>query len=225
MAEGELATLTIAVLSESPADETALREVIPAFAGRPVDFISPGFRARGWPSVGQVLPAVIRHLHFQTRAHGLVVVVDSDDTVVHEHHHEKPGYFHPHCRLCQLRATFRQTVKKLPVSPDRPRVLRGIGVAVPAIEAWLLAGIDETVTEERWIRGQEDGHPPYRRAELKARVYGTERPSLEREIEFAVPAMRRHARDPRRIEHDFPGFRFLAEDLRQWRRELSRPSA
>jgi len=204
----------IALLSESPADETALRVLVAAVLKREPSFVAPGFRARGWPNVAQLMPAVIRHLHFNTDTDALVVVVDSDDSVVHTARHDAPGYFHPHCRMCQLRAVYRQTTKKLPAAHGRERVLRVVGVAVPAVEAWYLCGRDETVTEARWIEGQERGALPYSRAELKTRVYGTDRPSLPHETVCAVREVQRHRQDTRRLEHDFPGFAALAADLR-----------
>lgn len=205
-----------AIISESPADEKALRVLVRSAFRQPMQFVSPGLRARGWPSVAQVLPAVIRHLHFNTDADGLVVVVDSDDSVVHDARHDGPGYFHPQCRLCQLRAIFRQTTKKLRPMHGRDRVLRGVGVAVPAIEAWYLCGRDERVTQDAWTTGQASGRLPYTRGELKWRVYGTDRPSLPLEIDCALDEVRRFAHDTRRLEFDFPGFASLAEDLRVW---------
>jgi len=209
--------MKLAILSESPADEAALRVLIEGVLGEPVQLVQAALRARGWPSVAQVMPAIIRHLHFNTDAVGLAVVVDADDSVVHTEAHNAPGYFHPHCRLCQLRAVFRQTVKKLPPAHGRTRMLRGVGVAVPAIEGWYLCGRDERVTEAVWLQGQEKNRPPYTRHELKARVYGTERPSLPHEINCALVEARRHAHDTRRLENDFPGFRALADDLRSWK--------
>ncbi|MDX2188089.1 MAG: hypothetical protein SFV32_14240 [Opitutaceae bacterium] len=207
-------SLHLAVLSESPADETALQIVVPGVLKTPVRFIPLMLRARGWPSVLQILPAVARHLHFGTTADVLVVVVDSDDSVVHIETHERPGYFHPHCRLCQLRAAFRQATKRLPPANGRERTLRCIGVAVPAIEAWYLCGRDESVTEAAWVAGQESEELPYTRKQLKLRAYGTDRPTLAMEIEQAREAMARHAKDSRRLENDFYGFRLLANDLR-----------
>ena len=130
--------MKLAILSESPADEAALRVLAEAVVDGPVEFLNPGFRARGWPSVAQVLPAVLRHLHFNTDADGVLVEVDADDSVVHTEQHERPDYFHPQCRICKLRAVVRQTVKKLPAAEGRHRLLRAVGVAVPAIEAWYL---------------------------------------------------------------------------------------
>lgn len=209
--------MKVALLSESPADEIAVRVLVEAVLGRPITQVHPGLRARGWPNVAQVLPPVLRHLHFNTDAAGLVVVVDADDSVVHTAEHEATGYFHPQCRLCQLRATYRQTVKRLPPAHGRKRVLRCVGVAVPAIEAWYLCGRDDQVTEAAWLRGQERGRPPYTRAELKVRVFGTDRPSLPHMISCALREVHRHRRDARRLEADFPGgFGALARDLRSW---------
>lgn len=208
--------MKVALLSESPADEAALRVLVEGVLRTRILRVEPALRARGWPNVLQVLPAILRHLHFNTDAVGLVVVVDADDSVVHGADHEREGYFHPRCRMCQLRATFRQTVKKLPPARGRDRVLRGVGVAVPAIEAWYLSGRDADVTEEAWVRGVERGQPPYTRAQLKHRVYGTDRPSLPLEIECALRELQRHRGDFRRIEHDNPGFAALARDLRGW---------
>lgn len=206
--------MKVALLSESPADETALRVLVTAVLGMPPQFVSPGFRARGWPNVAQVMPAVLRHLHFNTDTDALVVVVDADDSVVHTAAHDAPGYFHPHCRLCQLRAVHRQTTKRLPPAHGRERVLRCVGVAVPAIEAWYLCGRDASVSEAAWLEGQAAGRPPYSRAELKWRVYGTDRPSLPFETECALREVGRQGRDLRRLENDFPGFAALAADLR-----------
>jgi hypothetical protein len=193
-----------------------LRVLIEAVLGARPNFVSPGLRARGWPNVAQVLPAVIRHLHFNTDTDALVVSCDSDDSVVHTTPHDAPGYFHPQCRMCQLRGVFRRTTKKLPPAHGRVRVMRAVGVAVPALEAWLLCGREPAVTESAWLAGQQGGQLPYSRAELKWRAYGTDRPSLPHEIRCARHELERIRRDPRRLEHDFPSFAALAGDLREW---------
>lgn len=206
--------MKVALLSESPADETALRVLVSAVLGQSPEFVGPGFRARGWPNVAQLMPAVLRHLHFNTDTDLLVVVVDSDDSVVHTADHDAPGYYHPYCRMCQLRGVHRQTTKKLPRAHGRDRVIRAVGVAVPAVEAWYLCGRDNSVSEAAWIVGQETRRQPYTRAQLKWRVYGTDRPSLPHETVCAVREVERQRHDTRRLEHDFPGFAALAVDLR-----------
>lgn len=207
--------MRVALLSESPADEAALRVLVEAVLGSAPQFAPAGLRARGWPSVAQILPAVIRHVHFSTDADLLAVVVDSDDSIVHRPEHDIAGHHHPFCRMCQLRAIFRQTARRLPPVRGRAGPLRGVGIAVPAIEAWYLCGRDPSVSEAAWVAGQETGRLPYTRAELKLRVYGTDRPSLPHEIERALAEVERHRRDPRRLENDFPNsFGPLARDLR-----------
>ncbi len=210
--------MNIALLSESPVDEAALRVLVRYVLGQGFNQITPALRARGWPSVELVLPAILRHLHFNTRADALVVVVDSDDTPVHTAEHEAPGYHHPYCRVCRLRAVFRRALKNLPPAQGRDRVLRAVGLCVPALEAWLLCGRDTSITEATWLAGQETGRIPYSRRELKWRVYGTERPSLEHAMKRAVQEVSRHDGDIRRLENDFPnGFGALARDLRSWK--------
>lgn len=209
--------MKLAILSESPADEAVLRVLVGYVLGKPFTLVTPSLRARGWPSVEQVLPPILRHLHFNTDAHGLVVVVDSDDSPVHDATHEAPGYHHPLCRICRLRSVFRRTLKNLPPAQGRKGPLRAVGLAVPAIEAWLLCGHEHGVTEAAWMAGQENGVAPYSRRELKARVYGTTRPSLSWEIQRALEEVNRHRGDTRRLENDFPhGFGALARDLRNW---------
>lgn len=212
-----LPRFSLAILSESPADEAALRVLVGSVLGRPFTTVQANLRARGWPSVEQVLPPIVRHLHFNTAADALAVVVDSDDSVVHTAAHEAPGYHHAFCRICRLRAAFRRTVKNLPPARGRERVLRAIGLCVPAIEAWLLCGRDPSVTEQAWLDGQAAGRTPYTRGELKRRVYGTDRPSLQYETQRALEEVSRHRGDVRRLENDFPnGFGALARDIRGW---------
>lgn len=214
------APLHLAILSESPADEAALRVLVGDVLREPFSLVQTALRARGWPSVEQVLPAVLRHLHFNTKADGLVVVVDTDDSPVHTPEHDAPGYHHAYCRICRLRAVFRRTVKNLPPAQGRTRVLRAVGACVPAIEAWLLCGRDTSITEQAWVDGQGSGRPPYTRRDLKWKVYGTDRPSLPHEMARAVQEVTRHRGDLRRLENDFPnGFGSLARDLREWRQD------
>lgn len=212
--------MRLAILSESPADEAAIEVLVRDVLKAPFELVQATLRARGWPSVEQVLPAIVRHLHFNTDADGLVVVCDSDDSPVHTAEHEAPGFHHPLCRVCRLRAAFRRTTKNLPPVRGRARVLRAVGLCVPAIEAWYLCGRDTSVTEQAWLDGQARGQPPYTRRELKWRVYGTDRPSLAHELKRAVQEVTRHHGDLRRLENDFPnGFGALARDLRGWTKE------
>jgi hypothetical protein len=213
------AALPVAFLSESPADEAALRVLTEAVLGTRVQPLRPALRARGWPSVSQVLPGVVWWLQRVPEAVGLVVVVDSDDSPVHLVVHEGSEADFPECRLCRLRQLARQSLQ---LGGDRAAALPlqlAVGLAVPAVEAWYLCGqLQGTgVTEAAWVEGQAGGPPPYTRRELKQRVYGTIRPSLAAETRRAEAAARRLSRDLAGLEASFPvGFGALVRDLRSW---------
>lgn len=212
----------VAFLSESPADEAAVRVVVEGVLGEPVEPLRPALRARGWPSVSQVLPGVLWWLRRVPEAFGLVVVVDSDDSPLHRREHDGNETNHPDCRLCLLRRIVRRTLHtRDPRSAQRSAPLRlAIGLAVPAIEAWYLSGqpAGEAVTETAWHDGLASGRLPYTRRELKQRVYGTMRPALAAETVRAVAAMRRMRGDFRRLENDFAGgFGALLRDLKEWK--------
>jgi len=67
--------MKVAVLSESAADEAAIRILVDAVLMQQTEPVGPPpLRSRGWPAVLSVLPGVIRHLQYQTDADGLVVV-------------------------------------------------------------------------------------------------------------------------------------------------------
>jgi hypothetical protein len=146
--------MKIAVYSESPADEAALRILLDAIRGEPttpVD-VHNNLRANGWSSVRALLPNTIRFLYYQTDADGLVVLVDSDDTPVHRPEHEVAGGFQPTCRVCMFRDLADRTLAA--IAPHRPdRTLRvAVALAVPAVEAWWRCGLDPHVTEQSWAR-------------------------------------------------------------------------
>lgn len=209
--------MKLGILSESPADEAALRILLAAVTGDSIEIVQPPLRARGWPNVMQVLPAVMHHLQFQTDAFGLVVVVDSDDTRLHEADHADPDKFHPLCRLCQLEMTMRRARKRWTLPPGRAPLHTAAGLAVPAVEAWYLCGRDPDVGEAAWWRARERGDTRYTRRELKLRVYGTMRPSLPLEVHRAEEEARRLARDIHLLEREFPGgFGTLANAVRRW---------
>jgi len=72
--------MKVAVLSESSADEAAIRVFLEALRGERIEPPSsmPPIRSRGWPAPLITLPSVLRHLHYHSDAEALVVVVDSE---------------------------------------------------------------------------------------------------------------------------------------------------
>lgn len=218
--------MKLGILSESPADEAALRLLLEAIVREPITVVQPPLRARGWPNVMQVLPAILRHLQFQTDAAGLVVVVDSDDTPLHEGDHADPDRFHPLCRLCLLEMTIRRARKAWRKVEGRAPIQTAVGLAVPAVEAWYLCGREREVGEAAWFESMRRGRSPYSRRDLKWRVYGTIRPPLPLEVRVAEQEARRLALDLHTLENEFPaGFGNLARAVRRWPRETSRPGS
>ena len=71
--------MKVAILSESPADEAAIRILIDGIIGGPTQPADmPPIRTRGVSGVFTILPTVLKHLHYRTDADALVIVVDSD---------------------------------------------------------------------------------------------------------------------------------------------------
>jgi hypothetical protein len=162
---------------------------------------------------------VLRHLHFRTDAEALVVVLDSDRSQVHEVKECESATSRRKCRLCQMAEIVADVQNTL-----RPREVygplrTGLGLAVPQIEAWYLSGRDPHVSETAWIVGLQSGQPPYTSQSLKAKVYGTDDPSLELETRCAKEEAQRIVNEGRLplLEQLFPGgFGALANDVRNW---------
>ena len=108
--------MKVAILSESPPDESAIAILAGGVLGSPVERVEgPSLRSRGWPSVRSILPVVIKHLYFRTDADGLVVVVDSDTHVAHREGGTE-AMCQEGCRLCELRIIAQRCLQQLPCS-------------------------------------------------------------------------------------------------------------
>ncbi|MGH7775264.1 MAG: hypothetical protein ACREQA_23805 [Candidatus Binatia bacterium] len=210
--------MNVAVLSESPADEAAVRILIGGILGSSTQVVSyPPLRMRGWPSILQLLPSVLKHLHYQTDTEALALVIDSNNSPVHDPTHEEVGRAEEDCRICKLRKVVSQTHRQLRPVQGRQPVKTAIGLAVPSIEAWYRCGVDGRVTEAAWILGMQSGSFPYTKNGLKRDVYKTERPSLSLEEKRAVEEANRLVHNLELLENLFPnGFGTLAKDVRSW---------
>lgn len=210
--------MRIAVVSESPADEAAIKILVDVILEAETELVSsPRLRPQGWPSVVGLLPIIIKHLHYQTDADAFVAVVDSDDSAVHLRRHEGSELTFPNCRLCRLRYLIRNEMDGLASVPNRPLMKCAIGIAVPSIEAWYQCGIDTHVNEATWVRYLESEHITYDRQSLKRAVYGSDRPNLATEIRAASEASQRLVTNIELLNQLFPdGFGTLLRDLRGW---------
>ncbi len=216
--------MKLAILGESAADEAALEILVSKILNRPVELVQPSLRARGWPYVRDILPSVIKHLHYQTEAEGLIVVVDSNDSTIHDPSHDSEGHV-PTCRLCELRRVVKHTLQHLRSVEGRaiPRV--AIGLAVPCIEAWYRCGKDPQVTEAVWIQARKEGRFPYTCNGLKKAVYGTDRPSLTLETQRAHEEALRLSNNLDLLEQNFPnGFGALIRELHSWMHQANSTS-
>ena len=210
--------MKLAIFSESPADDTALRILAEAILGAQTEIVlHAGLRTRGWPSVRNVLRAVLLELHYHTDADAFVLVVDSNGAPPHESSHDRTNAAEAGCRLCQLRRIRDAVLSHAKPRTNRPALRTAIGLAVPAIEAWLLRSEDVAVNEAQWLNGIASGRPPYSTRQLKNRLYGTDRPSLALETERMKKAALQLSQDARLLEEAFPsGFGALARDIRTW---------
>lgn len=83
--------MKVAVVSDSPSDEAAVRIIVETILEREIEFIEPAIRTRGWPNVRIVLPAILKQLYYHADTDGLVVVVDADHSPPHEDTHDLSG--------------------------------------------------------------------------------------------------------------------------------------
>jgi hypothetical protein len=210
--------MKIAIFSESPENEEAIRIIVECLLGKATETARlPNLQARGWPGVKGSITAVLRHLHYSTDAEALIVVVDSDDSPVHHNSHDQPDGADLKCRLCYLGNEIRRIQTQLKPKAGRAQIKVALGLAVPAIEAWYRAGSDPQVTETAWIQGLKSRRPPYSRNDLKQAVYGTPRPSRQLEQRRGIEEARRLAQDLNMLEKLFPmGVGSLARSVRSW---------
>jgi hypothetical protein len=210
--------MRIGFFCESPADQAALAVFTEGLLGSPPEPIGMDLEAHGVSGVLRAIDGVFRGVHFNPNADGLVVVVDCDDTVPHAITHDAPGSAEDRCRYCQLRKIIDRAKQQVKPIQGRPALKVAIGLAVPAIEAWYLAGNNHQVGEPARAVGVANGRPPFTRPQLKKLVYGTDRPSVELQTERAVTESRRIIQDLSAVETAFPsGFGLMAKEIRSWR--------
>jgi hypothetical protein len=208
--------MKLVVLSESAEDEAAVRILVDGVLGIQTLHVAPPFRARGWSQLVSVLPTVLKQLHYHTDVDALAVIVDSDASAPHRLAHVPRDGANQGCRLCNLRLVADQVQNGLTEVPNRKRLKTGFGLAVPALEAWLLGGLDPRATEATLLLRPDAGTRTLR-IQLKRDVYGTDRPSSEVRMKHATEGARRLVQNLDEFERLFPdGFGSLARDVRNW---------
>lgn len=205
--------MKVAVLTESSADDAAVRVLVRAALGDETEFHDPPLAARGYEAVVANLPSIYKWLHFQRHAEALVVVVDSDQSPLDDSD--------PKSRKRLL--TERLTQLESEVSPKEgfPPIQTAVGIAVPSIESWLLFGKDPQCTEAAWkvsLQARKSSFNEIQR--LKKLLYRTVRPPLAMVKEQMTQAAADLIHDGKlnAMEKSFPwGFQSLMTSLRGWR--------
>jgi hypothetical protein len=161
---------------------------------------------------------VVKHLHYRTDADGLVFIVDGNSSPIHVSDDDHRGANKSKCRYCEVSTAVDSIVRTLRHRPDRTTLKIAAAIASPSIEAWLLCGQDPHCTESAWARDLQEGIQSRPRIlALKKRLYGTDRPALNRIEERARRAAFDCVGDIAAVEKAFPsGFGALTRELRSW---------
>jgi hypothetical protein len=116
----------------------------------------------------------------------------------------------------QITAVADQVQDGLTEVPNRARLKTAFGLAVPALEAWLLCGLDPRAIEATLLQRPDAGTRALR-IQLKQDVYGTDRPSSEVRMKRATEEARRLVQIIDKFERLFSnGFGAFARDIRTW---------
>ncbi len=209
--------MRIGYYCESPADQAALAIFTQGILGQAPEPINMDLEAHSVPGFFRSLDGVFRGVYYNADAEGLVIVVDCDNTALHDRTHDEPEKEVKDCRLCEIRRIIAKTQKQLKPIPGKPPLRVAIGLSVPTIEGWYLVGKNHQVGEAAWRVGLAAGKPPFTSTQLKQLVYGTDRPSLEFETQRAEEEARRIITNLMAIETSFPdGFGSMAKEIRSW---------
>lgn len=210
--------MKIAILGESPADELLAQRIVEHVLKVTVTVEPFRQRTHGWTQVVSRIPNVVRQLHFNSDAIGLIVVIDADQTEVHSSTHPQSG--NTNCRVCQGNSLWSSTIQHVGPRFNGQPLQFAIACPVPALEGWLLWGKDKTVGEAGWINGQKQSQFPYNKLNLKTRVYNTERPSIDDEKHAVETEFARILRDSQfdSMCQAFPqGLGRFVDEIRSWK--------
>ena len=210
--------MKVAILSESPADEAAIRILVEGILGESIKVFTLRARPGGWNSVVKAISPTLRYLHYRRTADALVVVIDSDNSQVHDDSHGELEDVPDDCRTCKLRSAIKNCRDELKPLPNFSPIPTAIAVPTPAIEAWYLFEEDSNCTEAGWKQRQQTNVTSageIRR--LKKLAYGNDRPSVELEKSVAIERSHRLLDRLVDLEGYFPNsFGSLAREIRKW---------
>lgn len=209
--------MKIGIVRESEVDEAAIRIFVESIAGTSVEILqSVRPRAGGFGSALDVIKAEYLRLHYHPDADGLVIIIDSDDTPLHVATTPLNSVCDPRCRLCLINQKIAQASARLAARPDGRLLPVAVGMAVPALEAWLLCGRDPHAAESNYRRMLEGGLQLKQiRDRLKTEVYGSARAPMRKMAEISSNEAMRLRESPELLERLFPiGFGMFASQIR-----------
>ena len=214
--------MKIAIFSEDLTDEAALKILVKSIIGEEIEVVPYPNRLQSRGSgVLRDVPIVLRGVYYNTEAKFLIIVRDSDDTPVHKKEHDELNNKESeNCRYCELRKEVKSALGNLTPTQGKENFKVAIGVAVPAIEAWLLCGVNPRVSEATWINRQKnkDFSTYNDRKHLKAELYGSDIASSETMIKCGMESASRLAENVEQLEILFPeGFGNMANEIRSWK--------
>lgn len=215
--------MKVAIAAESAIDEQALRQIVNAALGHATTQPSPPFRLRDGgvhALLNRDLTPLLRHYHYQTDADAVVVVIDSDNKLIHCDEHDLHPPVPGACRFCDAVRTTQKVLSQLRQPEHRIGPLKfAVGLAVPLIEAWYRCLDDHRIDEFAWQRFLDGQPKPFEPSAIKPAVYGNGFRSLthDERIEIAVTHAARVVAEIEKVERRFPnGFGRLLRDLRNW---------
>ena len=209
--------MKIGILSESKVDEAAYKILVESVLGHPVDLFKDYQKRGGWSQAKKLIRPVIIDLHY-SGADGFVFVADSDSTLPHTSDHDANADGDAYCRLCVVKTLADSALTALPARAGQPPLKIAVGMATPAIEAWLLSGIDRHCTETRFRDDHSNGRLTRQtRLDLKKQKYGSLQAGRDIRMQCTLENANRIAGDLEGLERRFQ-FRFghLRNDLAQW---------
>ena len=209
--------MKIGILSESKVDEAAYKILVESILGHPVDLFKDYQKRGGWSQAKKLVRPIILDLHY-SGADGFIFVGDSDSTPPHTSDHEAQADGDPDCRLCQIKKLVENTLGTLPARAGQPPLKVAVGMATPAIEAWLLSGDDAHCTETRFRDDQSNRRLTRQtNLDLKKQKYGSLHASSDIRMRRTLKNAHRIARDIEKLEQRFQfGFGHLRKSLAQW---------
>lgn len=206
--------MIVSILSESVYDEAALRPIVEALLGAPIELVGPpGLRGRGWPAVRTSLPTVVRELWYNSDAAGLVCVVDANGS----HFDCSAGSAE---RLTEISSLVTETLADLRQQPRSCPLCVAVGLGMPSFDAWLVPPEQPEQSEAVWDAARRSRVTSRQYTmELRRKAYGGARKRGPDQVGDAERIGRAAAARASDLERLFPiGFGGLARSLREWSR-------